>query len=658
MNLDQHETDQSVQPLLSRLDQAIDQLQTLPEAARWQSELIELRTRLAGQNRLIAVFGAFSAGKSSLLNAVLSEPLLAVSPNPTTAAVTQIRAGDETLMDATVTAKTEAQLWDDVREAALQVHLDPENLPDVIERANALRIPDLPAQARRPASFLKSVAAGYADMAGRLGSTWTVPIDELRTYTANEQVACFLQQVDVSQRAAFLERGFVLVDTPGVDSIHRRHTDVAFQYMRKADAIVFVLYYTHAFSRVDKDFLLQLAGVQDVSELDKLFVVINAVDLAKSDEEREAVRARVVDELRRAGIRQPRVFEVSSQIALAAEQLAAQPDQPQFSQLLRQRLRLAPDAPLPDLNGLLETSGIATFLSTLEQVTDENALALAESAVERMLSAIRRQVHAQAARIRSQAAEDEEQRQARKLAGTRAREGLAQRAREVADGSSEWERGLHAEWQTLVYHAGERIRLRFGELFREAFHPGRFREERKADRSLHDAAEELAATLERQVDAEARTFAMRVDRQCVEAMNRLTAQLVTQLDEVSGGAVAVSETGADFSELTEIRQRATIPAGQFAVGFHHFKSARQFFEGGGQTAMRDELEAIAVQKVRGQLEQATAAIEQQASLLLRAAATEKLQEADERLATYADGMQSVDAGQQAAWEHAEAWFGA
>ena len=40
-----------------------------------------------------------------------------------------------------------------------------------------------------------------------------------------------------------------LVDTPGADSINARHTDVAFDYIRNADAILFVTYYNHAFAK-------------------------------------------------------------------------------------------------------------------------------------------------------------------------------------------------------------------------------------------------------------------------------------------------------------------------------------------------------------------------------------------------------------------------
>ena len=42
--------------------------------------------------------------------------------------------------------------------------------------------------------------------------------------------------------------------------MNARHTDVAFHYIKNADAILFVTYYNHAFSQADRRFLTQLGG--------------------------------------------------------------------------------------------------------------------------------------------------------------------------------------------------------------------------------------------------------------------------------------------------------------------------------------------------------------------------------------------------------------
>ncbi|MGP3784898.1 dynamin family protein [Paenibacillus sp. 1A_MP2] len=59
------------------------------------SAVRDLRARaasLAGGTFTLALFGAFSAGKSSFANALLGEAVLPVSPHPTTAAINRIMA--------------------------------------------------------------------------------------------------------------------------------------------------------------------------------------------------------------------------------------------------------------------------------------------------------------------------------------------------------------------------------------------------------------------------------------------------------------------------------------------------------------------------------------------------------------------------------------
>ncbi|WDL98209.1 dynamin family protein [Alicyclobacillus sp. ALC3] len=640
--------------LVDELDAALNILDGLSEVEQWHKELDDVRRRMLDSRRLVAVFGAFSAGKSSLLNALLEDPLLAVSPNPTTAAVTRLTADEET--QVVVTAKTVDELWEDVEDALNQVHRPAATMAEALDVATTLKLPQLPVPARRPAAFLQAVASGYADMRERLGTSWPVSRAQLRAYTADERIACFLKQVDVSHPSTLLQDGFDMVDTPGVDSVHRRHTDVAFRYMSRADAIMFVLYYTHAFSRADKDFLLQLAGVQDVLKTDKLFVVINAVDLAVSDEERAAVRERVESELRQAGIRRPRVFEVSSQLALAGAQLAINPDQPQFQQLASQRLGLAAGETLPEGQALLARSGVPELAESLRSVSEENRLELAQSAVGRVLGQVGRQVHARWLTVRKNRETDEAARAQRAQACSQLNTRLLTLRSQVAEGSSEIERSLAAGWDELSFHAGERIRLRLGELFREAFHPGRFRDSGRIREALMDAAAELATTLSRQVDLEARTFALRIKRQTADALSRWRDTLQVELDEVGGGAIAVAQEPErdDSAVQTEF---AVVDARAFVPAFTHFKSARQFFEGEGQQTMRVDVEEIATQEIRAELGRILQHVTDAKRQHWRTGAADIIDTAMAELSLHLSTTTSeLSEEGLAAWQHADEWF--
>lgn len=98
-----------------------------------------------------------------------------------------------------------------------------------------------------------------------------------------------------------------------------RHTGVTFSYMKNADAICFLTYYNHAFSKADRGLLAQLGRIKDSFALDKMFFIINASDLASSEEELDEVKAHVVQNLRAGGLRSPRIYALSSLLALEAK---------------------------------------------------------------------------------------------------------------------------------------------------------------------------------------------------------------------------------------------------------------------------------------------------------------------------------------------------
>lgn len=597
-----------------RLEAALALVEPLSGATSQVTMLRQLQARIEQQQALVAVFGAFSAGKSSLLNALMGEPLLAVSPNPTTAAVTRIEvtSGDK----LRIRAKDESELWSDVDGALRRLGHSAGSLSAAVAYANQLSGAKLSSSARPAYAFLRSVAAGYEDMAPRLGSDWRTSQEEMKKYTADERYACYLADVTVSVPGGQIPEGFVFVDTPGVDSIHRRHTEVAFSYMREADAILFVLYYTHAFSRADKNFLQQLAGVQDVMGTDKLFVVINAVDLARSETERQAVRERVEEELLQLGIRRPRIYEVSSQIALAARQLAshdaglsganaqgdASASSAAFEQLVRQRLHLSAEQPLPPVDQLLEQSGIPALAADLQEFAIHSREQMQEDAVERTLSFVGQSLQAELLRKKtlvSAALAD-----AAALAAA-IEDGIAFLKSDASSDSSDLEqefRVLSEEWTELQFHIGERIRLRFAGLFREAFYPGRFRGNVAPKLALKEAALELVQMLEGQVDMEMRTFALRVagalPLALQQKMNRTRAALEKELQPLLGDKELVFPSElVDWSHL-----RAALDTADVEKEFRHFSNAKSFFEGSGQSDMLAASEPGMMQSVRSEIE--------------------------------------------------------
>src|SRR5699024_2569316 len=87
-------------------------------------------------------------------------------------------------------------------------------------------------------------------------------------------------------------------------------------YIKEADAILYVTYYNHAITKGDRDFLIQLGRVKESFEMDKMFFIVNASDLAESQDDLKLVVDYVSDQLLQFGIRNPRIIPVSSKQSL------------------------------------------------------------------------------------------------------------------------------------------------------------------------------------------------------------------------------------------------------------------------------------------------------------------------------------------------------
>ncbi|RIV28109.1 hypothetical protein D2Q93_03445 [Alicyclobacillaceae bacterium I2511] len=659
-------TDNGNQPLLW-LREAEQLLTGLAGAEVWLREAVALRHRLSADERWVAVFGAFSAGKSSLINALLGDDLLVVSPNPTTAAVTRVQGTrDGQSAGAQVRAKSAQGMTEDVFLALTRLRRQAGgSLAEALTLTATLKPVDFPSYLRPQVSFLKFAAAGWSTMGARLGQTWPVGREDLAQVTAVESLACYVEGVDIRTANPWLDNGLSLVDTPGVDSIHRRHAELAFEYSRRADAVLFVLYYTHAFSRADKDFLSQLAGVQDVIGSDKLFVVINAVDLATHLAERQAVRDRVVQELQALGLGDARVYEVSSQLALAAAWLEQRPGDERASELIRLRLGLAVNQPLPTAIALAEQSGVLQLRAEMTTWLQAQRRQLQLQTTGRLLAAVAQGSLTWVQRLRHQLAASVEQQQqlAQERETLRAR-GVKAR-QHFEDGSSELEHALREDWAELVFHAGERLRIGLPGLFRESFHPGRFRNPGTTLKALQEAADELADTLGRQVDREVRTFSLRTEKAVLQGVQQLRVQWTNRLAQVHGllhgstSLAAVSE-----SETWVVGVRADVPTVPILAQARLFKNANSFFEGGGQRAMQVAVEQDLLPILRTELGRWCDQVVEQSVANLRDQTTELLTDVIAVLSdTVAEMSRSPglpdgasNSVQLARWEAAAEWF--
>lgn len=419
-----------------RIGEVLGELPAFEEAA---ATIKRKALRVENQQFTIALFGAFSAGKSSFSNALMGANVLPVSPNPTTAAINKIHPVSKNHLHNTadVVLKSEAQILADVAHAYDQLGITVHTLEEAFEKASSVMKEKVVEEVHK--SFVSAFYKGYPSFKAQLGNVLHVSGEEFGQFVADESKSCFVDFIDFYYDCELTRLGVTLVDTPGADSINARHTGVAFDYIRNADAVLFVTYFNHAFSKADREFLIQLGRVKDAFELDKMFFVVNAIDLADSEEEAALVKQYVQDELQRFGIRFPRVYGVSSLQGLKEK-----------------------------LSGLPTHKGLQQFEESFHHFLEKDLKQISIAALEE--EAIRQQ--AKLLNLIDQT-ETNLARKGQRLIELRNHEQNI-RKRYTNSKSAQIAKDAKQELDTLLYYVLQRVYYRFNEFFKEAYNPSLF----------------------------------------------------------------------------------------------------------------------------------------------------------------------------------------
>ena len=544
--------DKNRRELPAKLRRAGSLLHTLPGLQRLAAELQETAHRLETQGFLITLFGAFSAGKSSFANALLGEALLPVSPNPTTAAINKIMPVDAAHPHGTVRIKLkdEVMLLADINRVLKHEDRTCASLPEAMKNARQLlQHKDAAPQSQR--SFLQALCQGYAALSEKLGTTLQTGLEDFPAYAAQEEKSCFVEWIEVYYDCALTRQNITLVDTPGADSINARHTNASFDFIRKSDAILFVTYYNHAFSRADREFLIQLGRVKDAFQLDKMFFLVNAIDLAESRDEERAVTDYVRQQLIQYGVRTPQLYSISSQQVLA-DKLAGKAEELAFE--------------------------AAFYHFVWEDLAGMAALA-AERDYQR---AVRRVDH-----LITDSRTDTAAREAERTALQKERQEIA--ALFAANVDTGLQQSLLQELDELLYYVRQRIFFRFDEFFREAFNPATLRADgRNLKKALHLALEELLQQMGFDLAQELRATTLRLERFLQDAVKNQQEGLLHRLSSINEG-LSFREPETRSGPAIEFESAFQDAAESFPAPLQLFRSPHDFFEDGGSRRMAEAL---------------------------------------------------------------------
>ncbi len=556
-----------------RMRQAADLLEPHAMLQAAAAALAEKARRLGDSRFTIALFGAFSAGKSSLANALIGEAVLPVSPNPTTAAINRLMppTGQFGHGTARVAMKSKEAILDDLRYSLslLGERATKETLPDgasILAIIDKLSPDSIGAGGRPHYSFLRAARNGWHEHEKQLGMELHVDREEYAKFVADESRSCFVSEIDFHYDCPLTAEGIVLVDTPGADSVNARHTGVSFNYIKNADAVLFVTYYNHAFSQADRQFLDQLGRVKDQFELDKMFFIVNAADLAADEEELQHVLMHVEHNLLQHSIRHPRLYPVSSIEALDGK------TERNEALLIRSRI----------------TAFEGDFLSFI--ATDLGALAIdsADQELKRTIGQLEGWI--------AGAQGDESAREAERVK----LEASMGRVNEPMDRlrAALLPEGLKQEMSELLYYVAQRLQFRLGDFFHLAFNPASLQDDgRDLKRVVWTSWLELQRLIQHELSQELLATSLRVERALNGELKKEHAACSLGLGELLPGyeAAPYAPQSLVVPEESAMWQETSIEAKWL---WSRFKSPRQFFEGEGKGQLRKELEGILVPSIQ------------------------------------------------------------
>ena len=181
-------------------------------ALKEPEKLVAIRQNLQQEKFRLVVLGQFKRGKSTLINALLGRRVLPSDVIPVTAVITEIKYG----------ARREATIY-------------------------------------------------FYESAPR-----TVPVERLAEFVSesgNPKNVKNVDKVEITCPSPFLSDGLIIVDTPGIGSIHEHNTRLTNEYIPNADAALFLFSADPPLTELEQDFIKLILPI-----VPKVFYVLNKKD--------------------------------------------------------------------------------------------------------------------------------------------------------------------------------------------------------------------------------------------------------------------------------------------------------------------------------------------------------------------------------------------
>jgi GTPase Era involved in 16S rRNA processing len=126
-----------------------------------------------------------------------------------------------------------------------------------------------------------------------------------------------IASIEITYPLTFLERGIVLIDTPGIGSTHAHNTRTTEAYLEHVDAGIVVFSVDPPITEVESQFPREIK-----EDVPKLFFILNKTDIVSADEASHILRF-LEEELVRLQMDSPEIFPLSARQALQQKRKAS-----------------------------------------------------------------------------------------------------------------------------------------------------------------------------------------------------------------------------------------------------------------------------------------------------------------------------------------------
>lgn len=259
-------------------------------------------TRLNEVEFPVAFFGSFSAGKSTIINAILGQEVLPEATQSTTAFPTLIRKGNrDEVFVYYIDNQIKKYLWHQLcQEIGGKINSNLDTISDNELNDLGMRSDSI-GKIRQAISQYEERTETNIDTKpyntlGQLYKSWdkleykqrkSIEVEELKDYVEGHSDALFIDRIEVSIAEADIPDEIVIVDLPGLAVANQRHIQFTKDYIeKKAKAFVVCMKPKHLLEGQEIEFLEEVNRTNPTI-LQRSFWVINQWDTLNDKQQKE-----------------------------------------------------------------------------------------------------------------------------------------------------------------------------------------------------------------------------------------------------------------------------------------------------------------------------------------------------------------------------------